>query len=222
MPSPTVENYLKQIYLEQQRDPAELVSMGKLATVMGVVPGTATSMIKALADSGLVRYEPRSGVRLTGGGEQLALHVLRRHRLVELFLVKVLGLDWSEVHAEAEELEHSISDKVLDRIDALLGHPSVDPHGDPIPTAGGDVISSPAKSLANCPLREPMRVARIIDQEPSFLQFVNRCGLVPGVGVVVESRDDVAQAVVVRPREQQPTTLGTNVAQKILVESSAF
>jgi DtxR family Mn-dependent transcriptional regulator len=221
MPSPTVENYLKQIYLEQQRAPAELVSMGKLATVMGVVPGTATSMIKALADSGLVRYEPRSGVRLTGGGEQLALHVLRRHRLVELFLVKVLGLDWSEVHAEAEELEHSISDKVLDRIDALLGHPSVDPHGDPIPTAGGDVISSPAKSLANCPLSQPMRVARIIDQEPSFLQFVNRCGLVPGVGVMVESRDDVAQAVVVRPQEQQPTTLGTNVAQKILVESSA-
>ena len=104
MPTPTVENYLKQIYLEQQASgPGQLVSMGKLATVMGVVPGTATSMVKTLADSGLVSYEPRGGLRLTRGGEQLALRVLRRHRLVELFLVKVLGLDWSEVHAEAED-----------------------------------------------------------------------------------------------------------------------
>src|SRR3954453_16307531 len=110
MPTSTVENYLKKIYLEQQGVADRLVSMGRLASVMGVVPGTATSMIKALADSGLVSYEPRSGVRLTSGGEQLALHVLRRHRLVELFLVKVLKLDWSEVHAEAEELEHAISD----------------------------------------------------------------------------------------------------------------
>src|SRR3954465_993061 len=123
MPTSTVENYLKQLYLEQQAAPDELVSMGRLAAAMGVVPGTATSMIKALADSGLVFYEPRLGTRLTKGGEQLALRVLRRHRLVELFLVKVLGLDWSEVHDEAEELEHAISEKVLERMDALLGHP---------------------------------------------------------------------------------------------------
>ena len=115
MPSVTVENYLKQLYLEQQRAPSELVSMGKLAIAMNVVPGTATSMIKALAESGLVEYEPRGGTRLTRGGEQLALRVLRRHRLVELFLVKSLGLDWSEVHEEAEELEHAISDKVLEK-----------------------------------------------------------------------------------------------------------
>ena len=104
MPSSTVENYVKQIYLEQQAAGAaraQLVPMGKLAAAMGVVPGTATSMIKTLADSGLVEYEPRGGVRLTHGGEQLALHVLRRHRLVESFLVKVLGLDWSEVDDEA-------------------------------------------------------------------------------------------------------------------------
>src|SRR4051812_8652868 len=141
MPTPTVENYLKQIYLEQQaaEDADELVPMGRLASVMGVVPGTATSMIKALADSGLVSYEPRGGAKLTRGGQQLALHVLRRHRLVELFLVKILGLDWSEVHDEAEELEHAISEKVLERIDRVLGHPSVDPHGDPIPSAKGKV-----------------------------------------------------------------------------------
>src|SRR5438067_4637292 len=117
---------------------------------MGVVPGTVTTMVKALSDSGLVDYEPRAGLRLTRGGEQLALHVLRRHRLVELFLVKILGLDWSEVHEEAEELEHAISDKVLERIDALLGHPRVDPHGDPIPSAKGQVADAPLTSLAEC------------------------------------------------------------------------
>src|ERR1700748_2811268 len=138
MHSSTVEDYLKQIYLEQQSTaPGQLVQMGKLALAMGVVPGTATSMVKALADSGLVAYEPRGGARLTRGGEQLALHVLRRHRLVELFLVKVLGLDWSEVHAEAEELEHAVSEKVLEKMDAFLDHPRVDPHGDPIPPARG-------------------------------------------------------------------------------------
>src|SRR5689334_10382936 len=100
MASSTVENYLKQIYLEQQQlrgGAGELVPMGRLASAMAVTPGTATTMIKALAEANLVDYEPRTGVRLTRPGEQLALHVLRRHRLVELFLVEVLGLDWSEV-----------------------------------------------------------------------------------------------------------------------------
>ena len=221
MPSSTVENYLKQLYLEQQVMPDELVSMGRLAASMGVVPGTATSMIKALADSGLVEYEPRAGVRLTSGGEQLALHVLRRHRLVESFLVKVLGLDWSEVHQEAEELEHAISDKVLEKMDALLGRPSVDPHGDPIPSARGQVDESPTSTLADCELNRPMRVSRVIDQEPTFLQFVDRCGLTPGVNVVVEARDDIAQAARVRATGREATTLGVAVARKILVEPMA-
>src|SRR4051812_43455890 len=103
MATSTVEDYLKQLYLEEQTAPGQLVPMGRLASIMEVVPGTATTMIKALSDSGLVTYEPRAGAKLTTGGEQLALHVLRRHRLVELFLVKILGLDWAEVHAEAEE-----------------------------------------------------------------------------------------------------------------------
>ena len=222
MPSSTVEDYLKQIYTMQLAAPADqLVSMGKLAAAMDVVPGTATSMIKALADSGLVQYEPRGGVRLTRGGEQLALHVLRRHRLVELFLVKVLGLDWSEVHAEAEELEHAISDKVLEHIDAYLGHPVVDPHGDPIPSAKGKVADvQHQQSLADCPAERRFRVARVIDQDPAFLQFVERCGLMPGVPVTVEVRDELAGAIWVRPGERRPIPLGTSAAAKILVEDA--
>lgn len=220
MPSSTVEDYLKQIYLEQQQAAAsdDLVPMGKLASAMGVVPGTATSMVKALADSGLVDYEPRGGARLTRGGEKLALHVLRRHRLVELFLVKFLGLDWSEVHDEAEELEHAISDKVLERIDVALGRPSVDPHGDPIPSAKGKVDASRYASLADCEMNRPYRVARVIDQDPAFLQFVHRCGLTPGVELSVEVRDALADAVWVRARDRRPVTLGTSAAAKILVE----
>src|SRR3954463_1106910 len=151
MASSTVEDYVKQLYVEQaSAGQGHLVSMGRLAAAMGVVPGTATSMIQALAKSGLVEDEPRTGVRLSKGGEQLALHVLRRHRLVELMLVEVLGLDWSEVHAEAEELEHAISDKVLERIDVVLGRPSVDPHGDPIPSAKGTVPRERLRRLSEC------------------------------------------------------------------------
>jgi DtxR family Mn-dependent transcriptional regulator len=175
-------------------------------------------MIKALADSGLVEYAPRGGVRLTTGGRKLALHVLRRHRLVELFLVKVLGLDWSEVHDEAEELEHSISDKVLERIDALLGHPSVDPHGDPIPSAKGHVSDRPTSSLADCETATSLRVARVLDQDPAFLQFASRSGLTPGAGVTVQSREAVAGAVSVKPEGAKAVTLGTAAAEKILVE----
>ena len=217
MPSSTVEDYIKQLYHEQQATPGELVPMGRLAEAMNVVPGTVTTMIKALADSGLVSYEPRAGVTLTRGGEQLALHVLRRHRLVELFLVKTLGLDWSEVHQEAEELEHAISDKVLERMDALLGHPRVDPHGDPIPTARGEVPADPVRRLNECDLKRPVRIARVADQDPHFLQFAERHGLVPGAVVILERRDSEADAVAVHADGRGTITLGTAAAAKILV-----
>jgi DtxR family Mn-dependent transcriptional regulator len=218
MPTSTVENYVKQLYIEQQRGQDKLVSMGKLAAAMGVVPGTATTMMKALSDSGLVAYEPRGGVRLTRGGEKLALHILRRHRLIELFLVQALGMDWSEVHPEAEELEHVVSDKVLDRIDAFLGHPSTDPHGDPIPSAQGQLVIRRHASLADCALNETVKVARVVDQDPAFLQFVDKCGLMPGTPLVVESRNVQADAVTVRPSGAKSFTLGSTAAGKILVE----
>lgn len=218
MASSTVENYVKQLYLEQRESAGEMVPTGRLAAAMRVVPGTATSMVKALSDAKLVEYEPRGGVRLTPAGEHLALHVLRRHRLVELFLVKTLGLDWSEVHAEAEELEHAISEKVLDRIDRLLGHPSVDPHGDPIPTAKGKVVDANLQTLGGAPLNTPLRIARVVDQEAPFLQFLDRAGLVPGAAIILQSRDPLAEAVRVRVESRAALTLGLTAATKILVE----
>ena len=221
MASSTVENYLKQIYLEEQALAADdLVPMGRLAAAMSVTPGTATTMIKALAEANLVAYEARAGVRLTRAGEQLALHVLRRHRLLELFLVKALGLDWSEVHEEAEHLEHAVSDKVLERIDAVLGHPSVDPHGDPIPTAKGKVAPQRFLSLAECEPDQPLRITRIADQEPAFLQFLHKNGLTPGVPLTVESRDAHADSVVLKLPDRSPVSLGTAAAAKIMVENA--
>jgi DtxR family Mn-dependent transcriptional regulator len=219
MATSTVENYLKQLYLEQRALSAgEMVSMGKLAAAMEVVPGTATSMVKTLADSSLVQYEPRSGVRLTHSGEQLALHVLRRHRLLEQFLVQVLGLDWSVVHDEADQLEHAVSDVVLERIDILLGHPTVDPHGDPIPSAKGQLDEPTRRSLADCPMGTPQRVARVLDQDAEFLQFLERQGLMPGATLTVEKREPQAQAVKVRSPRGEEVSLGLSTAAKILVD----
>ena len=217
MPTSTVEDYIKRLYVEQNRTPGHLVPMGRLAEAMDVVPGTVTTMIKALADSGLVDYEPRAGVRLTSGGERLALHVLRRHRLLELFLVKVLGLDWSEVHAEAEELEHAISEKVLDRIDALLGHPAVDPHGSPIPNARGEVTPEASQSLLHVETGQRCQIARIADADARFLQFAERNGLVPGAEIRVISRDESADALVISCGTRTSHTLGSSAAAKIFV-----
>src|SRR5919198_3566924 len=119
LPSSTVENYLKAIYLgvASLASPQRLLPMGQLAAALGVAPGTATTMVKTLAESGLVRYEPYAGVALTASGEKLAALVLRRHRLIELFLVRVMGYSWDEVHEEAEQLEHAVTDRLIDRMD---------------------------------------------------------------------------------------------------------
>src|SRR5262245_26755540 len=169
-PSSTVENYLKAIYQGQLALPADtrLVPMGQVASALGVTPGTATTMVKALAEAGLADYEPYSGVRLSSAGERLAGLVVRRHRLVELFLVQVMGMRWDEVHEEAELLEHVVSERLIERIDDMLGHPTHDPHGDPIPSTEGRLPAAHLESLLTCPLKTPLRVTRIADQDPAF------------------------------------------------------
>lgn len=217
MPTSTVEDYLKQIYQAQQASPGSLIATGQIAAALKVAPGTATAMVKTLADSGLLEYEPYSGVRLSAAGEKLATHVLRRHRLVELFLVEVMGMDWSEVHGEAELLEHAVSERLLDRIDDMLGNPEVDPHGDPIPTVSGVVANTDYANLLTCPVGEPMVLVRVTDQATDFLQRIERYGLVPGVGVEVSTRDEHADTVSIHPRGRDPISLGFRAASKIQV-----
>src|SRR3990170_1718782 len=174
LPSSTVENYLKAIYQGQSALPRSehLVPMGYVASALGVTPGTATTMVKTLAESGLVDYEPYSGVRLNARGEKLAGLVLRRHRLVELFLVQVMGMSWAEVHDEAEHLEHVVSDRLIERIDDMLGRPAVDPHGDPIPSPDGLVGRAEDEDLLTCPMSTPVVVTRVMDQDAEFLRFI--------------------------------------------------
>jgi DtxR family Mn-dependent transcriptional regulator len=222
LPSSTVENYLKAIYQGQSAlaHDERLVPMGSVATALGVTPGTATTMIKALAESGLAQYEPYSGVRLTEAGEKLAGRVVRRHRLVEAFLVQVMGMRWDEVHDEAEQLEHVVSEQLIERIDDMLGRPTHDPHGDPIPTSDGLIPSLHLENLLTCPVGTPLKVTRIADQDPAFLRFIERNDLKPGQTVEVETRDAAADSVLLRGKDQRLITIGARAASKLLVEVS--
>jgi DtxR family Mn-dependent transcriptional regulator len=212
-----VENYLKHVLLLSEGGD-DLVPMGALAGALAVVPGTATTMVKALADEGLVEHQPRHGVRLTPGGRRVALNVLRKHRLVETFLVHVLKMDWSTVHAEAERLEHAISDEVLDRLDALLGHPATDPHGDPIPSRQGKLSSHIYATLATGPTDRPLRIVRITEQSAEFLQFAEQHGLQPGTALRVIDRNLTAGLVTLRRGAAgKPLVIGVAAAGKILV-----
>jgi DtxR family Mn-dependent transcriptional regulator len=175
-------------------------------------------MMKTLTDSQLVVYEPYSGVRLTAAGRKLAAHVVRRHRLVELFLVRIMGMDWSEVHQDAEVLEHAVSDQLLARIDDMLGHPAVDPHGDPIPTAAGTLTPVKLDSLLTSPLGAPLRVARVTDQRAEFLQLLERHHLKPGRGLRIDERDELTETVTVQPATGKPLQLGFHAAARVLVE----
>jgi DtxR family Mn-dependent transcriptional regulator len=217
MPSVTVENYLKHLLLLSE-DTDGLVPMGALSAALSVVPGTVTTMVKALAADGLVVHRPRHGVKLTAAGRRLALSVLRKHRLVETFLVHVLKMDWGAVHAEAEQLEHAISDTVLDRLDALLGHPATDPHGDPIPSAGGKLRSQVYATLATCALARPLRVVRVTDQSSEFLQFADQHGLLPGAVIRISDRNLAAGLVHLQRRGTRTLALGLAAAGRILVE----
>jgi DtxR family Mn-dependent transcriptional regulator len=219
-PSITVENYLKAIHQFQASNPdrSARMSVGALAATLGVVPGTATTMVKTLARSGLVDYEPYGGVRLTPAGGRTAGLVVRRHRLIDLFLVEVLGVPWDEVHEEAEHLEHAMSNRLVDRIDAMLGSPVADPHGDPIPDRTGRVRrASRPDSLATCAEGRPMRVARVIHQAPDFLRFLERHRLLPGTRVEVRARDKAADRVDVVTGDGGVVVIGLRAASRVQV-----
>ncbi len=220
LPSSTVENYLKAIYLGSSTltQPQRLLPMGQLAAALGVAPGTATTMVKTLADSGLVKYEPYAGVMLTSAGEKLAAKVVRRHRVIELFLVRFMGYGWDEVHDEAEQLEHVVSDRLIDRMDEMLGRPEVDPHGDPIPDDKGIVKPQHAQSLLTCPLNTRVTITRVIDQDKGFLRFIESHHLKPGESIEVEDRDTASDSVRVRGKDDQRITIGTRAASKLLVQ----
>jgi len=220
LPSLTVENYVKTIFLIGSRDgPDRIVATGELAHALGVSPGTVTGMLKTLAEADLARYTPYEGARLTPAGRRLALMILRRHRLLELFLAHTLNLTWDEVHEEAEHMEHAVSERLVDRIDEFLGRPSVDPHGDPIPAADGSVKETAGSPLSELPAGRDFTVVRVVDQDPTFLRYLSESGLQLGAtGQLLENRPEAgALSVLV---EQRTLALGVDAARRVLVRSS--
>jgi DtxR family transcriptional regulator, Mn-dependent transcriptional regulator len=222
MASETVEDYLRALFLKQQSIQGKaFVPMNALAGALDVTAGTASVMVQGLAKGGYVDYRKRVGSRLTPRGEAEALQVLRRHRIVELFLVRILGLDWSEVHEEAHRLEHALSELVLTRMEELLGHPTVDPHGDPIPDASGGIDDRTYASLAEAPLASRLRVVRVVDQEPGFLRFLESKHIGPGSVLVIEEGGELSGALSLRSDAFPPVSLGWAEARNILVEPEA-
>ena len=221
MPSLTVENYLKSIWQISAATGLEFVPTGKLAQSLNVLPGTVTSMQKGLAEAGLAIYRPYEGVSLTDAGRTLALRMLRRHRLIELFLVKTLELTWDQVHDEAENMEHAVSDFLIDRMDEFLGHPHCDPHGDPIPAANGDLRTSGENSrpLNQIPEGTSVRLVRVLNQDPEFLRYLSESGLSIGaVGQVTRSHE--AAGLVVFQCRERTISMGRSAAEQLLVVSS--
>lgn len=216
MPSPTVENYLKAI-LHLDAGEGERVAVGRIASELELTPGTVTTMMKHLAREKFLDYVPRKGVKLTELGRRTALGVLRRHRLIESFLVEVMKLDWSCVHEEAEVLEHVLSDRLVERIDEMLGRPAHDPHGDPIPDASGIVREDRARALADCPAGS-YRLVRVARDEPEFLLWLQERGLRPGVEIEVEERDPLGGVVKVRVAGgSRSVTIGETAAHALQV-----
>src|SRR5947209_8554910 len=177
---------------------------------------TVTQLFKWLADRGYVRYTPYHGVELTETGQAMATELVRRHRLLELFLVRVMGFPLEEVDAEAEQVEHAISDAFVDRMDALLGHPTEDPHGDPIPNRAGGVVVPTSQPLSTVLPGQQVIVQRVSDEHPDLLRYLTSLGLIPGALVQVEDVAPYGGVYTLRIGDQTHA-VGDAVTQQVLV-----
>jgi DtxR family transcriptional regulator, Mn-dependent transcriptional regulator len=213
--TPAMQDYLKTIYLLQQQHGN--VSTSMVAEQMAISAASVTGMIKKLASLEMVEHEPYRGVRLLPAGEQIALETLRHHRLLELFLTEILGFSWDEVHEEADRLEHHISEALEARISAVLGEPTHDPHGDPIPTVTGRVPVLEMHPLPALGEGNSGIVARVATQDDEILRYLGRLGL--GLNVQVELLD-VAPfngPLTVRVEDEREISLARDLSEKVLV-----
>ena len=212
--SPVVEDILKIIWSAQERS-GDGVSVNEVAARMGVVPSTASENVARLTEQGLVDHKPYRKAHLTAEGRRVAIGIVRRHRLLETYLHEALGFDWDEVHEEAEALEHAVSDRLLERLDRVLGHPSRDPHGDPIPRPDGSVADEAGVLLPLVGEGAGCVVARVSDRDPQALREFDAAGLVPGAALTVVRKE--GSAVVVALGGAPTVHLGAEQAGAITV-----
>jgi DtxR family transcriptional regulator, Mn-dependent transcriptional regulator len=195
--SNAVQDYAKAIWSLAQRGD-QPVSTSALAERLEVSPASASAMIKRLESMGLVEHEPYHGVQLTRAGERVALEVLRHHRLLELYLAEALGMSWDRVHEEAEVLEHAISPALSELIAAKLGNPTHDPHGDPIPTADGEIDEAPTRALSDLEPGARGLFVRVSDSDPDMLRYLAERGIAPGDRFEVVAREPFEGPLTVR------------------------
>ena len=214
--STVTQDYLKVIWTSQEWAEVK-VTTKMLAERLGVSASTASEAIRKLADQGLVSHEKYGAVTLTDEGNNAAILMVRRHRLLETFLVRELGYGWDEVHDEAEILEHAVSDRLMSRLDAKLGHPDRDPHGDPIPALDGSVPSPDVTLLADLEIGESGRVARISDTDPDMLRYFDEVCIALDCTVTVVEKRPFAGTITVSVGDAAPIDLGDIAARAIFV-----
>ncbi len=218
MTTKAVQDYLKEIYhLQNGCEPVDIVSTSLLAERLQVTAASVTNMLKHLAKLNLIQYVPYRGVKLSGKGETIAIKVLRRHRLIELFLHQTLGFPWDEVHEEAHRLEHVISDRFEERIDAVLGYPAFDPHGSPIPDKNGSVVQENHRQLSEVDDGNTVVIREVKDGDPNLLRYLESLGLGPNVKVKVVEKAPFHGPITIRINRKKEVPLGLEVARQIYV-----
>jgi DtxR family Mn-dependent transcriptional regulator len=211
-----VQDYAKAVYALESREGAA-VSTNELAERLGVTPGSVSGMVRKLTELNLVEHEPYHGVRLTEQGRRVALEVLRHHRLIELFLADELGMPWDQVHAEAEVLEHVISEDLERLIAERLGNPTVDPHGDPIPTPGFEIDERETSSLEELPAGAAGRFVRVSDSDPEMLRYLAEQGIALGDRLTVTGRQPFGGPVFIHCGHRE-LPLGGQLAHAMRIE----
>lgn len=215
MPTPATEDYLKAIYKLQEN--AEAASTNAIADRMGVSAASVTNMMKRLAETGLVEHRPYQAIRLTDAGRKIALEIIRHHRLLEVYMAEALGFTWDQVDAEAERLEHVISEEFEDKIDAMLGYPTTDPHGSPIPAKDGSIASADYERLSDMEPGRTVVVRRVTDTDPALLRYLAKLRLRPQSIVEVMSKEPFDGPMFLRV-DGEEQHVGHQVTRSVLVE----
>jgi DtxR family Mn-dependent transcriptional regulator len=213
--SESAQDYLKAIWKLGRGGRA---TTSAIADELAVSPASATGMLKRLASLGLVEHERYHGAALTPAGERVALEIVRHHRLLELYLMQALGLGWDEVHAEADRLEHHLSEEVEARIDAALGYPKRDPHGDPIPTAELELVTDPARMLGELVCGDEAVILCVPDSDPALLRYLGELGLFPERHVTIVERAPFGGPLTVEV-EGERHAIAIELAERIAVTS---
>ena len=216
MHSFTEENYLKTIYKLQEQN-GDTVANSDLAKAMEVHSASVTDMLKKMAKKKLINYEKSRGFRLTEKGKQIALNIIRKHRLWEVFLLEKLGFGWDEVHEIAEQLEHIQSESLINRLDAYLGHPKADPHGDPIPNANGVLVKSKSILLSELKKDQSGRFTGVIDHSPAFLSYLDKIGIAIGDTIKIKNIEAYDNSITLQLRGKTELVVSLKVANSLLV-----